>query len=85
MTILSIADKKERNRQLRRQFIYNIETFFHNSAVTTEDEKFLTGYTELLKKMDREVFICDVLLHHATPQKNISLQEKTNLSFLFRT
>lgn len=81
-TILSIADKKERNRQLRRQFIYNIETFFHNSAVTTEDEKFLTGYTELLKKMDGERFSSAMFFYIMQHRRKI-FHYKKNKPFIF--
>ena len=81
-TILSIADKKERNRQLRRQFIYNIETFFHNSAVTTEDEKFLARYTELLKKMDGEKFSSAMFFYIMQHRRKI-FHYKKNKPFIF--
>lgn len=52
----SDIENKERNRLLRDQFIYGIETFFRKCAATSEDEKFLVSYTELLKKLDGKTF-----------------------------
>lgn len=50
--ILSLIDKKEKNRQLRNQFVYSLETFFQASPPLKEEDKFLLTYTELLKKLN---------------------------------
>ncbi|MGQ0738908.1 MAG: glycosyltransferase [Bacteroidota bacterium] len=55
-TILSLADKKERNRQLRKLFIYSLETFFQTSPAIKEEDAFLLRYIALLKKMDGNRF-----------------------------
>lgn len=81
-TILSIADKKERNRQLRNQFVYCIEAFFNKSPVTNEDEKFLLRYTELLNKMDGEKFYSAMFFYIMKHRRKIFHYKKSRL-FLF--
>ena len=55
-TILSVEDMAERNRQLRRQFIHAIETFYERTVPATDDDQFLLDYTNLLKKTDGKRF-----------------------------
>lgn len=81
-TIISIADKKERNRQLRNQLVYGIETFFSKSAAKTEDEKFLVRYSELLKNMDGEKFSTPLFFYIMKHRRKIFHYKKNKL-FLF--
>jgi len=51
-TILSIADREERNQQLRKQFVHALQTYLDRTGVNTADELFLQQYNRLIQTLD---------------------------------
>lgn len=59
-TLTSINDKEERNRQLRQQSVYFIETFCGKSIAKEKEKRSLLKYASLLKTMDGKKFSWDM-------------------------
>ncbi len=55
-TLTSINDKEERNRQLRQQSVYFIETFCRRGIAKEKEKKSLLCYASLLKSMNGKNF-----------------------------
>lgn len=54
--LTSIEDKEERNKQLRQQSVYFIETFYRKGIAKEKEMKSLLKYAALLKSMDDKKF-----------------------------
>ena len=54
--LTSISDKEERNRQLREQSVYFIETFCAKGIAKEKEKKYLLEYASLLKRLDGKKF-----------------------------
>jgi hypothetical protein len=54
--LTSIADRDERNKQLRQQSIYFIETFCSRSPAKESEKRSLLHYADLLKTLDGRKF-----------------------------
>lgn len=69
--LMSIADEKERDGQLRRQCAYFIESFFEHCNQKREERFSLLQYASILKQMDGKKFSWSMLRYVMRRRKNI--------------
>jgi glycosyltransferase involved in cell wall biosynthesis len=81
-TIVSLEDKTERNRQLRKQFITAIQTYYFPISAVTADDQFLLTFTEILKGMDGKKFSFSMFRFILQNRKKV-FHYKKNKPFLF--
>lgn len=81
-TLMTIKDREERDKQLRKQMIYFIETFCHSVQVAAKQRDSLLRYTGILKEMDGKRFHADMFLYVLKNRKLI-FHYKKNKAFAF--
>jgi glycosyltransferase involved in cell wall biosynthesis len=59
-TLTSIADEEEKNKQLRNQCAYFIETFCEKPIAREKEKRSLLQYASLLRKMDGKKFSAEM-------------------------
>lgn len=81
-TLMTIKDREERDKQLRKQMIHFIETFCHSVQVVAKQRDSLLRYAGILKKMDGKRFHTDMFLYVLKNRKLI-FHYKKNKAFAF--
>jgi glycosyltransferase involved in cell wall biosynthesis len=80
--LTSIGDKKERNKQLRQQSVYFIETFCRKGIAKEKEKKSLLEYASLLKIMDGKKFSWGMFRYVMKNRKLVFHYKKETFSFL---
>lgn len=80
--IMSIADKEERNRKLREQMIYFIETFCRQGIGKKQEIDSILQYAAILKKMDGKKFSFP-MFRYVMENRKLVFHYKKKKPFLF--
>ena len=81
-TLTSIHNKEERNRQLRAQSVYFVETFFKKGVAREKEKKSLLEYASLLKTMDGKKFSWAMFAYVMKHRKLVFHYKKKTFVFL---
>ncbi len=81
--IISLKDKDERNRQLREQCIYFIETFCSRCKLNLEQEQSLLMYASLLREVDGKKFSWPLFRYVFKNRKIVFHYKKHNPLIIF--
>jgi glycosyltransferase involved in cell wall biosynthesis len=79
--LTSISDKQEKNRQLRRQCKYFLETFCAQSIVKEDEKKSLLEYAALLGTLDTKKFSLKMVLYVMKNRRYIFHYKKKKFAF----
>jgi len=81
-TLTSINDKEERNRQLRQQSVYFIETFCRKGIAKEKEKRSLLHYAALLKRMNGKKFSWAMFIYVIKHRKLVFHYKKKPFVFL---